>query len=52
MQIINFWTSEGPHAIQTSLPPAAPESAANRVAVAAVTCSNARLEGPSGGGGR
>jgi hypothetical protein len=49
MQVINLWTSDGPPDIQAGLPLAAPpDLAANRVAVVAVACSNAHLEGPPG----
>lgn len=48
MQVINFWNSDGQHDLLARRPPAAPDSAAGRFAVAAVACSNARLPDRAG----
>lgn len=48
MQVINFWTADGHQDLLTAKPPAAPDSASGRFAVAAAACSNARLPGQAG----
>ncbi|WP_427174616.1 cation-translocating P-type ATPase [Arthrobacter sp. 92] len=48
MQVINFWTADGYQSLLEGRLPPAPDSAAGRVAVAAVACSNARLSDQPG----